>query len=644
VFIEIVSALCPGFVLDSDAHFASVIEDIHKNLGAAKLPSDMAFLAGTVIMMTLRNADARTTARQTSATISNHRAFLCGNCFTANQTAARAASTSSLLVPHPPTEPVAHATSIPPRDRYEALLEDLEDLQDKLRDGREDLLGRRFRLRVRRQELRELREKSAQNVTMAFDRLRSYLSRSRLDLPADIQLALSAADTTRDNLGVWDCEFGAAEEAYNLLEWQYTEKETQLFSSLTTDVIRYSHSSDQDASRHNADIIARDRPGYMNLASPSPSLSSSQKSARLGRISLESPAACMAPQSASDIASFSCALGKAQHSDAGERINDWLLETLACSTTQKQRLNDMCSGFDVNDDLWWQLVVQNWMSDEIYNLPFHNGDTTSSDGATGRLVSISSKVNQTIDLRTSEQPDNMPPGETPLCLHDRIMDALEDIDHPERIRSSDLDDSGTKVDSFMLRPHSLESVFTQPISMTRASSALDDSSIATAEDYGSCTTSELDESLYMKPKVTAQGVHPEAGVTHLLELLGDSNDEKTLFDLQAIARQSHPARTSEAPGTGPDMMARYIPLELPFHFESPTRADMADLNCQSEGHAMRADTCCATSLNTPITYSLPLLRLTPTHTPYEACSLHSGNVPFVEWAGTPPSLPGPCHN
>jgi hypothetical protein len=117
-------------------------------------------------------------------------------------------------------------------DRWTYVLESVEDKKEELRDAREALLGSRFRLQVQRRDLTATRAIAASKAGAAFNYLRQYLAKLGADMPAEIESALSEAETLRNTLGVQEVEYDEAEKVYNLAEWRYTVEETQFMDQL----------------------------------------------------------------------------------------------------------------------------------------------------------------------------------------------------------------------------------------------------------------------------------------------------------------------------------------------------------------------------------------------------------------------------
>ncbi|XTI90328.1 hypothetical protein V2W45_643061 [Cenococcum geophilum] len=65
------------------------------------------------------------------------------------------------------------------------------------------------------------------------------------------------------------------------------------------------------------------------------------------------------PQSESALASL-----VEQFTDKRKRISDWILESLKCSPFERARLKSRIGIDDLDDDAWWELVLQYWNQDE----------------------------------------------------------------------------------------------------------------------------------------------------------------------------------------------------------------------------------------------------------------------------------------
>jgi serine/threonine protein kinase len=81
VFMEILSALYPGFSPDPEKRFAEALEELHEKLRNAQVPSHMSFLPGVIASMIIPSPEGRATAQQIYHVIREHDAYSCRECY-----------------------------------------------------------------------------------------------------------------------------------------------------------------------------------------------------------------------------------------------------------------------------------------------------------------------------------------------------------------------------------------------------------------------------------------------------------------------------------------------------------------------------------------------------------------------------------
>jgi hypothetical protein len=409
-------------------------------------------------------------------------------------------------------------------DGFTDFLIHIEDRQDALRDAREALLGSRYRLQVQRRELRNTREKAASQTGATFNRIRKYLLELNLDLPSEIDAALSEADLSRDDLGIQELEYEEAERAYNLEEWRYTEKETKFVDDVSgsapvasqrsgpfplveedNNILRFSYGP-QDIAHIVAEAdgellpfavfendLQADSIDYHSEDSEGQSTVSGEPSTPLEFGSIFSHESIIPEYSARTTHEDSqtddnVVIGHYRMNWSGpsgtlQYIDKWLLDILKTSELEKRRLKASLSLHDIQQDEWWLLVEQHWTARNADNTAYHTGDTTVSDetlseaessNAMRRLFDTSSIAESAIQTMPAL---NMLPQE--------VGEYLELAPFPKRIKRRDLVDhiperpllhDGKKHVKFLGSSLSDHSESTHPPLFTQASSGLDFSS------------------------------------------------------------------------------------------------------------------------------------------------------------------------
>jgi serine/threonine protein kinase len=580
VFMEILSALFPAFGPDPDAHFAKIIQGLHIQLGAAQVPSEMSFLPGVIILMTLRNPEARATAQQTYNAISEHHAYSCRECCLPLARVSNPDNTTEMMEKDIQHEDVTstycshgspvklqgilkwsnesygvaipevsvisleshdHETlnseelysdrqeptywhglldevsadfisaspansdlmlsrkkfprPIPPQD-LDHVAHGMERALERLQVSREHIINKRHQLIAERQRLRIARDRAAEQAGCAFELMKQFSCKQQTEMPKEICQAYEDLDQVRVQLEGEETSYVTLEEAYDLAEWQYIEQEKLVFDDLHLHGL-----PDESLSAFN----------------PQEDLQECSSSASLDDVAHPDPwhvhrreAPLVVSTSPNERESLTY---RGMWTITCERIDDWLFEGFEHSGLQRKFLKNLieAQGYGVNDDGLLWLVQSHWTTDDPPEKAFHTGETTvskysdpsfsdpnatkSGSACTSDKRSLRSHLGQPSHnpsksgsrsaSEINEHRGNKPIDSlqlSPLCHVDKVVDALETYDFPTDISLDDLFDSTTSEAPFE-RSSSYTSLSTQLTSMTRASSALDTSSVSSRDDW-----------------------------------------------------------------------------------------------------------------------------------------------------------------
>lgn len=283
--------------------------------------------------------------------------------------------TATFVPPPSPLDPNAV------EDAFDTIATDQEDL----RDARETLVGFRFRLRSKRREVSTAREEAGSKAGAAISLVKQYLRDQGIELPHDISTAFSEVDTLRDELGAAEVDYEAIEEKYNQEEWRYTRKEEDWMELLEKYMpsgmalpnqtmpenrllsgadnipavsLELSTSSNTEHERHHQTVnMHSDLTSEMTSMAEVRGLTKSvgvsyDQLERLGsKSTLEYPLV--------------------QWRNTRRRVNEWLLESVALSSYQRQRLKD--------EQSWAQAVAHHWCLGSPHTSAFHTGDSTMAE-------------------------------------------------------------------------------------------------------------------------------------------------------------------------------------------------------------------------------------------------------------------------
>jgi hypothetical protein len=504
--------------------------------------------------------------------------------------------------------------------------EDLHVVQEELRDTREALLGVRIRLRTKRHENREIRQRAEATIGNAFNLVRKYLLKQNSLLPSHISEALRNVDEVRDKLGNTEADYDDAEEQYNRQEWSYTQLEENLidllpderasprppqrhiiqaadtefltvFTDATEDILNYPNLEELV----QLSLNERQTPGMQRIRSPIPP------------VPLKRPLDHITPcdaRSHKDLSrtempttpsrSFSEAdlvIRLSQWSTIRYRIDEWLLESLRSSTLERKRLRDALAQHDLADTAWFQTVVRFWYSNGPPASYFHTGDTT---------------VSGSIDGPRTFGPPNL--GQTYLTLLETELQQellSEGGDDATRFPLPESDSNTSDADQTTILPETpterhprISSGVVSPVDISPDMQNLHQgicpsTSISDLDSGGKTTNTEISQYDDLCRKLVASIVEPVAV------------DSTQIGSTQSVSSQ------------GGDRSIPTTPRLLRSNQQPQSRTQhLSQLFIKVSG---------------PSPWLLPLLRLTPS--PHSVRQLEC--IPFVSTFDTPFCLPGP---
>ncbi|KAF2030975.1 hypothetical protein EK21DRAFT_111424 [Setomelanomma holmii] len=601
-----------------------------------------------------------------------------------------------------PFTPVRQSAS---RNSYQDLLNRIEDHQDELQDARESMIGVRFRLRKRRQELRTTRAQAATQAGVAFDRVKRYLLERGLDLPQDVQYAIEDADIWRDRLGEQEVEFEQAEEHYNLEEWKYTEREKQFVEDMfaatplastllapasadvdtrgliegSSDLLELQYipalpeldelpanvldlhqltaqeqcTAQTDTLLASFDFVSIQRCAPMSLSLSAVPTKNEEVIQTLTR-----------PYSETDLTQV-----RLNWADTRSRIEDWLLDALEHSHLQKAQLRSQLSS-EMGDNEWWQLVLQHWKSDSPGRTAFHTGDTTAPRTSVSQAASAT--LNMLLEAVVVDDVHTKALTTSPLISLDEIVDALEDVDFPLQIKPSDLMEPGPKHVTFDARSPSVHSLSTEPTTVTRTSSGLDVSSASSVEGGWSRVSSVNADTVRQEPRTdNDQTASPQNLGSHEFSENSHSSPRDAIFAVETVKPMTRVQSTTRAPVTTSSQDFLFVnrktvqpyPLQVKKSSEQPhglsdtprpgsldhskTASSIGEIDLPASRSDITKTVAPYIRVQSPEPWSLPLLRLTPrsSHSSVDLTqderTSHLENIPFVSLSDNPFRLPGP---
>jgi hypothetical protein len=591
----------------------------------------------------------------------------------------------------PNTAPIWSTKPLVNSNRYEDLLERIEERRWQLREAREKLHGARVRLRQQRGELRTTRNKALGQAATAFDRLRKYLLEWKVDLPQEVQYAFEEAEVWRERVGAQEDDYEKAEAGYNLDEWNYTEKESRFVDDMygsepltsappTTkasdieDLTRFSLGTVGahdvvDASEGESLLLehleAEDNSNTMEpLRNGSLDATQSMQKRPSSSLSLNMPREQLAarlasrPHSESDLMQV-----KLDWSDTRERIEAWLLDALQQSNIQKTQLKNLLqtSIWDYED--WWELVVKHWKSNSPGSTVFHTGDTTISRSAT-KQSDPPPVLDKNFAKMTTLDLDAEPATSSPFVGSDHTVDALYDTYFPVHVKSSNflgptpayvssattelryasISSSEPTLDPKLFRRHYVPEPCDEHDSSRDFSGNVDTvlpvhepSKKLPMDTHGAENLHQSDES---RPRISHEYQHPST--------FDSSATPKLQLPTQELASSPEPSTSMTATGTTlcihPDSYAISTASastdEGATTAHTPTPLDPSD----SSGHTLPS---LFIRVQSPEPWNLPVVRLTPLPSPSsgehssKANTHQAKDVPFVDFPSSPFRLPGP---
>ncbi|KAF1848725.1 uncharacterized protein K460DRAFT_403995 [Cucurbitaria berberidis CBS 394.84] len=595
-------------------------------------------------------------------------------------------------------------------EQYEGSVDRIEEEQEALRDARDDLVGSRFRLYTKRRDFRALQEKAETEAGAAFELVRRYLYSQGLNLPTHIENAISEAAELRDTLAEQSAHLEEAEETYNLEEWRYTQKETNFVEGLSgifpvsnayslprplletrgvdpgsVTQFSFGRSNVQDTS---GSLEGLETPLSSLANGPSVTTLEDLDQIRISELheaaessndystslphhatptqTEEAMHALPHPYSENDLN-----YARINWSTTRRRIDNWLFEILSKSQLQKGLLKTLVPTDDIDDDAWWQLVVENWSSDNPDTGSFHTGDTTASGTTTSRhSISITTMKNLfespvTLDSETKPSPV------VPLLSGDQIVETLGIVNFPSTIELNDLIDSLPKHVSFMERSPSARSMCIESTVMARAFSGKSDCTFSANEAYNSCTSFENGGTIIREeqperarhkslPEQMQQGItnmivdderEPKLGLTFASDNNSPTDRPQSLDKVQSTAPQVPPSLSTSTRSQSPESARGHLTTSLSqFYQIYPTLQTMSCTKLpKSRSNSQGAKTQASPRLyqpyiriDSPEPWSLPLVRLTPfSDVVYHNNPHRIENLPFVSFQDSPYQVPEP---
>jgi len=329
-------------------------------------------------------------------------------------------SFAEMNVPPPPPLPTVDdpRSFLVPEAPRSAISEKLDIEQQSLRDLRDKLVGTRFSLAAKRQELRDLHIQTSAKDGHVFNLLRQYLNEIGANLPQDIEDALVDASSLRDRHGLIEAGYDEAEASYNTLEWKYSRRETRFVEEVLNNRFVPSETLDRSRSADNREILqltTHSMTGDTNTDSIITDLTASgdevggsrgtQLSDFLAEQALMSThkADTKFQQSHSrwrnrrDLMLLNTNnVGRFQQTHSHlrwvEKMNDideWLLEMVDASPLLKLCLKAIHDFGFTDTRTWWEHTK--WLLIQDYSKRFHTGDSTVSINHTDQHITKSTK-------------------------------------------------------------------------------------------------------------------------------------------------------------------------------------------------------------------------------------------------------------
>jgi hypothetical protein len=316
-------------------------------------------------------------------------------------------SIAEMNVPPPP--PMSTMSGFHPRliskGPRSAVLDKLDAEQQSLRDLRDKLVGARFSVAAKRQELRDLHIETSAKDGHVFNLLRQYLNEVDADLPRDIEDALIDASSLRDRLGLLEAGYDEAEAGYNASEWKYSRRETRFVEELLNNRLVPSETLDRSRSADNLEMLhlTNSMTGATNIDSiisdltafgygtgTSPDMQLSEFAAEHAlifphRSSVKYNAPRFKRSNMTDATLVSTSLANDFHHthshlrwvEKMNTIDEWLFGIVETSRLQKASLKATHDFGIADTETWWEHTK--WLLVQDYSTYFHTGDSTVSN-------------------------------------------------------------------------------------------------------------------------------------------------------------------------------------------------------------------------------------------------------------------------
>lgn len=274
----------------------------------------------------------------------------------------------------------------------------IEGEEDQLRDAREDLLGARYQLKNKREELRDLRQKTGLEEGAVISQLRQTFQERNIEFPVELKNAFISVIRLRDSLGILEGNYEEEEEKYDNLEWNYTQKEEDFVARWTEGVEDIPQSSGKLVGTNSLSppfygpVETGEIPIEFQVPRPGPTdffIDDMQQSPEFGEAiwkHSKQQSASTTPEKYQRRHSLSesnssrqgvaaifplpransetgVSEARLKWTDTRKRIDTWLLDAVSCSHYQRSILRSMLAQDDLDYATWWKLVTQNWISD-----------------------------------------------------------------------------------------------------------------------------------------------------------------------------------------------------------------------------------------------------------------------------------------
>jgi len=341
-------------------------------------------------------------------------------------------SSTGFHIPSPPPTNTGGVAGLQTDATWSVHAERLDREQEELRDCRDELLGSRFKLAEMRKELRDLHIETTNKDGVAFNLLRQLLSKSATSLPQEIFEAFNEASGLRDQLGILEAKYDAAEGNYNTLEWNYSNKEAKFVEGALSNKLVPIGTVSRSQSADNLHIAklthgmtdrtkeSRDpwnHTMYCEISDPGSDTFgktvSDQQGRALGKGEHTSYGDGFQISDHAAVGPIERGIGKLPKKQRDKqwlrkiaRIDAWLLEIVADSPLHKIYLKAIHDVGYTDEDEWWE-NTRRLLTESQEELPlFHTGDSTVSDQTTSkpdipRNGDASTKDIPTLDITSS---------------------------------------------------------------------------------------------------------------------------------------------------------------------------------------------------------------------------------------------------